>query len=154
MAYDTFGETIHALRLTPELLAVAVKNLTPEQAKKQPAEGEWSVLEVVCHLRDVEEVSYGRFRAIRDSDNPVVYGADANALAIQNNYRADDLHKALAAFSEKRATLVAELAALSPEQWLREGRHVSNGPLSILNNSLHAAWHDVNHLGQIARQLP
>jgi hypothetical protein len=154
MGYDTLGETIDALRLTPELLTLTVTNLTPVQARKQPAPGEWSVVEVVCHLRDVEEVSLNRFRTLRDVDDATVFGADANALARERNYIADNLHKALAAFTELRATHLAELRALQPEQWERTGRHVSNGPISILNNTLHAAWHDTNHLAQIARQLP
>lgn len=154
MGYNTVREAIDALRLTPELLAILVRNLTPEQARWQPAEGEWSVLEVVCHLRDVEDVSSTRFRAIRDQDNPVVVGADALQLARDNNYLADDLQKALAEFTEKRAATVAELSALTPEQWERTGRHASLGSLSILNNTLHAVWHDANHLAQIARLLP
>jgi len=154
MGYDTLGETVNALRLTPELLAIVVHKLTAEEVRRQPAEGEWSVLEVICHLRDIEEVSLGRFRAIRDSDDAVVAGADANALARAGNYLADDPVRALAAFSEKRTAHVAELRALQPEQWERTGRHVSNGPISILNNSVHATWHDTNHLAQIARLLP
>jgi hypothetical protein len=154
MGYDTHGETIDALRLTPELLAIAVRHLTPEQARWQPAAGEWSVVEVICHLRDIEEVSANRFRAIRDHDDAVVAGADALKLAREGNYTAADLQQALAAFTEKRAAHVAELKALTPEQWERTGRHLTNGPISILNNTLHAAWHDTNHLAQIARLLP
>lgn len=154
MGYNIIAETIDSLRLTPELLAIYVRGLSAEQAKKQPAEGEWSVLEVVCHLRDVEEVSYKRFQAIRDTENPTVYGADANALAIEKKYREDDLQKALAEFAAKRAVLVEELKALTPEQWERTGQHASAGTLSILNNTQHLAWHDINHLAQLARQLP
>lgn len=71
MGYDIHREVIDSLRLTPELLAIAVRNLTPEQARWQPAAGRWSVLEVICHLRDVEEVSSDRFRSLRDVDDAV-----------------------------------------------------------------------------------
>jgi hypothetical protein len=154
MGFDTTGETIDALRLAPEYLANMVRDLTPEQVRKQPAPGEWSILEVICHLRDIEDVAANRFRAIRDQDDAVVAGADADALAREGNYIAADLQQALAAFTEKRAAHVAELHALQPEQWQRMGRHVKNGPISILNNTLHSAWHDTNHLAQIVRLLP
>jgi hypothetical protein len=154
MGFDTTGEAIDALRLMPELLAITVRHLTPEQVRKQPAKEEWSILEVVCHLRDIEEVCYNRFVALRDVDDAVVKGANALALAEAGNYLADDLDRALAAFSEKRQKHLADLRALTPEQWERTGRHVTNGPISILNNTLHAAWHDTNHLAQIARLLP
>ncbi len=154
MGYNTLSETIDALRLTPELLALAVRDLTPEQAKTPPAEGEWSVVEVICHLRDVEEIAYHRFRALRDVENATVAGADADAMARERNYIADDLHKALSAFTQTHALHVAELTALQPDQWQRTGTHQSNGPISILNHSLHSAWHDTNHLAQITRQLP
>jgi hypothetical protein len=154
MGFNTLSETVDAMRLTPEILSCTIRNLTPEQVRKQPAAGEWSILEVICHLRDIEEISLNRFRAIRDTDDAVVKGGDANELARLGNYLADDPARALAAFSEKRMAHFAELKALTPEQWERTGRHASLGPLSILNNSLHAAWHDTNHLAQIARLLP
>ena len=154
MGFNTLNETADAMRLAPEILSHTVQNLTPEQLRKQPAPGEWSILEVICHLRDIEEVSLNRFRAIRDTDDAAVKGADANELARIGNYLADDPARALAAFTEKRLTHVAELKALTPEQWERTGRHATLGSLSILNNALHATWHDTNHLGQIARLLP
>jgi hypothetical protein len=112
------------------------------------------VLEVVCHLRDVEEVSAGRFRKLRDEENATVAGADALALARERHYLGDDLQRALAKFTELRAAHVAELSALTSDQWKRTGTHVSNGQITIFNNTVHAAWHDTNHLAQIARLLP
>ena len=73
---------------------------------------------------------------------------------LETSLYADDLDRALAAFTEKRQKHLVDLRALTPEQWERTGRHVTNGPISILNNTLHAAWHDTNHLAQIARLLP
>ena len=44
----------------------------------RPAEKEWNLVEVMCHLRDVElEVHQPRFRAILVNDNPFIAGVDA-----------------------------------------------------------------------------
>ena len=73
--------------------------------------------------------------------------------ARERSYAADDLRAALAAFLRFRAEHLAALEALRPEQWEREGRHSAHGPVTILNHTLHSAWHDAVHVAQIARQL-
>lgn len=153
--YDSAKEAIESLRLTPEVLAKLLQPLTPEQARTAPDQaGGWSVVEIVSHLRDTEERVVARLRILRDDPEPVIAGFDQEALAREGEYRTNDLAATLATFAELRATHLAELATLQPIQWERIGQHVSNGPVTILNHTLHAVWHDSIHLAQIVRQLP
>ena len=153
--YNTATEALESLRLTPEVLTKILHHITPAQARTKPDQrGGWSVIEVVSHLRDTEERVIARLRMLRDEARPVIAGFDQEALAREGKYGANDLHVTLAAFAALRATHVAELTALQPEQWERTGRHITNGAVSILNHTLHAVWHDTIHLAQIVRQLP
>jgi hypothetical protein len=152
--YDSNRELIEALRATPDVLAALLRGVS--QAQAQAARGgdeNWSVVEVVCHLRDAEAHALNRMRAIRDQDNPAISGYDQEALAREHNYAASDLAEALDAFLARRAEHLADLAALSPAQWERQGQHTQHGPVTIQNHTLHTAWHDAVHLAQIARQL-
>lgn len=152
--YDTARETIEMLEVAPAVLARLLEGVT--QARAESARGGdegWSVVEVVCHLRDAEEIGFERMRVLRDAADPAIDGFDQLALARERGYASADLRATLAEFVAHRAQHVAALRALTPEQWQRAGLHRANGPLTLLNHALHMAWHDAVHLAQIARQL-
>lgn len=152
--YGSTHELIESLQATPDVLHTLLQDVTPVQAQAARGGDEgWSVVEVVCHLRDAEEYALGRMRALRDHEMPVIAGFDQEAWARERNYAAADLHEAFTAWLHFREQHVAELAALTPEQWQRSGQHVQHGPVTILNHRLHVVWHDAVHTAQIARQL-
>src|SRR5688572_11552596 len=92
-------DLLDALEATPEVLAGLVDGLSQEQAQAAAGGDEnWSVVEVICHLRDAEEINVGRIKAMRDEDSPLIVGYDQEALARERNYRETDLQVALAAF--------------------------------------------------------
>src|SRR5690606_23761781 len=98
--YDETRELVDALRVTPETLAGLLRDVTPERARAaRGGDEDWSVVEVMCHMRDTEEQALGRMRALRDMPDPVVGGFDQMALARERSYATDDLHAALAAFA-------------------------------------------------------
>lgn len=152
--YDTTSELIGLLRATPEVLEGLLRAVTPERARAaRGGDEDWSVVEVVCHLRDATERAIERTRALRDEENPVIHGYDQEAWARERNYAAADLSDAFAAFVRFRAQHVADLEALRPEQWQRTGRHAEIGDVTIMSHTIHIANHDAVHLAQIARQL-
>ncbi len=152
--YNIYADLVDALRATPEILSGLLHNCSQEQAQAACGGDEgWSVVAVICHLRDAEERALERDRLLRDQDNPLILGYDQEELARAGNYAAADLREALASFIRLRAAHVAELAALTPEQWQRSGKHSDLGPMTISAHMAHMASHDAVHCAQIARQL-
>jgi hypothetical protein len=152
--YDTAREAIEALGATPEVLARLLRDVSDAQARAARGGDEgWSVVEVVCHMRDAEEIGFQRMQALRDAAKPVIAGFDQAALARDRNYAAADLRSALEEFRDCRAAHVAALRELRAAQWERIGQHSAHGPVTILNHTLHTLWHDAIHLAQLARQL-
>ena len=152
--YDIPRDLLDAFRATPDTLAALLRGCTQEQAQAARGGDEnWSVVEVVCHLRDAEERGLTRTRAMRDADDPFLPGYDQEAWASERNYAAADLRAAFAAFLRLRAQHVAELAALPPAAWERTGRHEEQGRITITAHTLHLVAHDAIHAAQIARQL-
>jgi hypothetical protein len=151
---DVSQDLLDALRAAPEVLEGLLDGCTQEQANAARGGDEgWSVVEVVCHLRDAEERALERMRLMRDEDNPVITAYNQEAWAKERNYAATDLREALAAFNRFRAQHIAELAQLSPQQWERSGQHEERGNMTISSHTLHMAAHDAIHAAQIARQL-
>jgi hypothetical protein len=152
--YNTTQEVIDSYRAAPEIYTALLADCTQEQAQAARGGDEgWSVVEVMCHMRDAEEVALMRMRAMRDNDNPRVAGYDQEAWARERNYAASDLQEALDAFLKLRAQHVTELEALSKEDWERPGEHSEYGRITLMGHALHMAYHDVAHAAQIARQL-
>src|SRR5512133_3265395 len=88
---DQHQELIEALKSTPETLKGLLSQVPVEQARSAKGGDEnWSVVEVICHLRDAEEISLGRVQTIRDQDCPRIASYDQEVLAHERNYREDD----------------------------------------------------------------
>ena len=152
--YDTARDLIDALAAAPDALEGALVGVDGDLARRAHGGDEgWSVVEVVCHLRDAEERAAERMRAIRDETDPWLSGYDQDAWAIERGYAGDDMRTALAAFARHRAAHVAELRALLADAWARAGTHEESGRITIENQAIHIATHDVQHLAQIARAL-
>ena len=152
--YDLNRDLLDALKATPEALTSLLAGVSEAQARSAKGGDEnWSVVEVVCHLRDAEEISLQRTEAMCDQDNPLIAGYDQEALARERNYREADLRSALAGFISFRQRHIVALSALTAEQWERSGQHNEIGQITIFAYALHKASHDAIHCAQIARQL-
>ena len=152
--YDTTRDLLDAFRATPETLQRLLHGVSDNQARiARGGDENWSVIEVLCHLRDAEERGLERMRAMRDTDNPRLAGHDQAQGAIERNYSAARLPDALSEFVRLRALHAAELTALPAVDWQRTGQHAEMGTITITSHALHLVSHDAIHLAQIARQL-
>ncbi len=151
---DQHLELIEALGATPETLRGLLRGVSLEQARSaKGGDEDWSVVEVICHLRDAEEITLGRVQAIRDQDRPHIASYDQEVLARERNYRQADPYAALEAFAGFRARHLAVLSALPLEGWERRGIFEASGPMTIRVHIIHKLYHDTIHCAQIARQL-
>lgn len=152
--YGSREDVLDAVAATGTILQALLERCSREGAGvRRAGEREWSVLEIVCHLRDAEEHAVQRLRAMRDEDSPLITAYDQDAWARDRRYAADDLRTAFARFLTFRDLYLAELARLSLEQWERPGRHETQGPMTIRTHALHMIAHDLVHTAQIGRQL-
>jgi hypothetical protein len=152
--YDTNGDLLDGLRSGPDIFRALLEGCTQEDAlKARGGDENWSVVEVLCHLRDAEERSLERVRAMRDEENPFLAAYDQDVWAEERDYATQDLRATLDAFLRFREAHVADLAALPPEGWERNGQHEEYGNITISAHTLHILSHDAIHAAQIARQL-
>ena len=92
--YDLQHDLLEAYQTTSEILNGLLDGIGAEEARSARGGDEnWSVVEVLCHLRDAEEFFIKRFQAMRDQDNPVITGYDQEALARDRNYKDADLRR-------------------------------------------------------------
>ncbi|MGI8586809.1 MAG: DinB family protein [Chloroflexia bacterium] len=152
--YDTAKDLLDALRATPDTIGALLAGCTEEEAREARGGDEnWSVVEVVCHLRDAQERAIERMRAMRDEEDPVLPSYDQEQWARERNYATASLAEAWASFLALQAAFVTDLEALPPSAWERTGRHEEQGRITISSHALHIISHDAAHTAQIARQL-
>ena len=149
-------ELLDTYRATPTTLRALLRQVEADEASARVGgsdEQVWSVVEIVCHLRDAEGHTLERVRAMRDEDHPILAAWDQEVLAEESGYRDQSLADAFAEFERLRAEQTALLADLSAEQWQRPGLHEEDGPMTIESLTAHMAAHDAIHLAQISRRI-
>jgi FMN phosphatase YigB (HAD superfamily) len=138
------------LRATPAALQNITDNLPRVAWSKRPFPDEWSLTEILCHLRDVElEVNLPRLERLVAEVNPFIAGQDTDRWAEERFYLHQDGQAALGRFAGARKSLLAMLAALAPEDWLRTARHTIFGPTDLKELAGIIAAHDRLHIQQI-----
>jgi uncharacterized damage-inducible protein DinB len=113
----------------------------------------WTILEVVCHLRDYDGYFLERGQLMLASDHPTYPVYDHLALVVDHAYNEQDLKQVFATLSASRDRFVAFFNNLTEEQWQRTGNHVEHGCYTIEALAAHVSWHDANHLEQITRLI-
>lgn len=167
------GVRLERLRATPAELGGLLAGRAPAALSRRPDPASWSATEIVCHLRDVEELFLVRFQTILADDDPQILtlGATPEALARwgigaaighpldpdrwaeERQYARHDSTDALAAFVRRRRETIALLDGLTAAQWRRGGIHQARGRMEMGEWVAGLAGHDDNHLEQIKRAL-
>ncbi|MBZ5535823.1 MAG: DinB family protein [Acidobacteriia bacterium] len=139
------------VKQTPERLTASLKGIPRRLLLWTPSPGKWSILEIVCHMRDMERDAYlARYRRILDEENPLLKNIDGDAYALELEYRRMKLSDVLRDWKQLRKETLKLLKSIKEEQWLRAGVHETDGPLSletVLRRQ--AIGNDEAHLGQI-----
>ena len=143
----------HSCKLLGHILA----EVTQKQAQtiRDGADG-WSVLEILCHLRDYQAIFAERIRRILDEDMPIFRLYDESArlgLVAENDYANQNLRAVFADFAATRRQMIDLLASLDEDQWRREGRFAVDDVVDLTMPVAHTLLHDADHTEQIARIL-
>jgi hypothetical protein len=144
---ERLGTTVPTLdRLTADLGL--------EDWRFQPGSGEWSVTEIVCHLRDVDrEVHIPRLQSLLIEEEPFMPGVVSDDWAIERGYRAQDGQRALAELATARAELLSLIPGADDGAWQRRGRHTFFGPTSFWELVCLILEHDELHIEQVRDTL-
>ena len=141
------------LTRTADDLAAAIRSRSEEVLSRRPDAKNWAAKEVVCHLRDTEELFMERFQMILAMNDPKLSGLNPDRWAEERQYLRNDVGAALAAFRKRREESLEWLGKLPAEGWQRGGMHATRGKVTIEDFVTLMAWHDDNHLDQLGRAL-
>jgi hypothetical protein len=152
---QSLEQRLDRMSRTADDLAGEIRGQTEAVLVRRPDGKNWAANEVICHLRDIEEVYFVRFHAMLANDDPKLYAdpSAADRFAEDRQYLRNDAVQALASFRRRREESLALLRTLTPEQLQRGCLHPSRGRITIDGIVTMLAWHDDNHLDQLRRAL-
>ncbi len=123
-----------------------------EEAAWQPEPGQWSLLQIVCHLLDEEREDFrARLRHVLEQPQLPMPSIDAQAWVQERAYQEQSFDTVLSQFLEERAQSVMWLQGLGDAPWDQAYVHPVRGPLPA--SLFLANWlaHDYHHIRQINR---
>ena len=145
---------IESLERFGRSLPTVVERVSATDAKWKPADGAWSILEIVTHLCD-EEVEDFRTRVRMILENPKKDWPEIHPSqwAIDRKYNEGDLRKVVDRFVRERTASIGWLKSLNDPDWSIAR---ANPKFRLIRaGDLLTSWaaHDALHLRQIAKRL-
>ncbi len=148
-------KALRGLPQSPTILKALLASVSQQQAI-QATDGEdgWSVLYIICHLRDYEDIFGERIRWLLEQDEPTYpFPLNNDELIEVNQYGVQDLQLTFGAYIDKRRALINRLKTLTPEQWERSGTFPTGNRVTVVEMAVNIILHDHNHIEQIVRAL-
>jgi ribosomal protein S18 acetylase RimI-like enzyme len=146
------GQTaaVETMAATPRRLAAAAAAVGPVAIGRAPAQGEWSIADVIGHVRAADAIVSPRIIQLLVRDDPPVITFDERAWQRVVARAAVAPLDALDLLGRQRAELVALLRTLAPEEWARSSLHPEHGRMSVAAIVAMIAAHEDEHCRQAA----
>lgn len=150
----TIDQVLTRLQEQPDAIAALTEGLPPARLHRAERPGEWSVNDVLAHLRSCADM-WGKYIAlIIAEDRPTFQAMNPTTWIKSTNYPELEFAPSFQAFRKKRAELLASLRPLPKAAWSR-GAMVTGGgrprERTVLEYGRWLANHERTHVKQIER---
>jgi DinB family protein len=136
----------------PLTLAALTAGLSEEQLRWSPGKKEWSIVEVLAHLRACTEIWSFSMYAMLAEDKPVFPLLDERRWAKAARYATFDFQPSFQLFCLQRQELIAVLKPLDIETWARSA-NIEGRNHTVFSQARRMALHETEHLDQIQALL-
>ena len=140
-------DIIEGLKAMPNNVEAEVEGLSDAALRYRPREGEWSIKEIVGHLRDGAEVWHGRLYQVWAQNDPQFVSYDQDAYVRDRGYQDANVATVLAEMRRFRGETVDLLA--HAVDWTRLGQWPGVGRRSLKQLAEALLDAEKDHLGQI-----
>lgn len=145
---------LERLRAVQGRYAEAVDGADDDALHHRPAAGEWSAVEVIAHIGDLDLFNRTqRYNAILMEDQPQLPAYDPDLRIAEGQYGDMTTLDALAFLKRERDSILMLFEGLRPHEWARVGMHPERGPQTLFQLASGLPGHDEMHLGQVAAAM-
>ena len=150
----TIDQVLTQLQDQPEAIAALTAGLPRARLHSPPSRGEWSVNDVLAHLRSCADM-WGKYIAlIIAEDHPTYRAMNPTTWIKSTNYPELEFAPSLRAFTKQRAELLALLRPLPEAAWSRSATVTGAGRPRERTALEYARWlanHEQSHVKHVAR---
>jgi hypothetical protein len=155
-ALEPVIESMESLRSvlmsTPAALSSIMHSTSSPDAR--PAQGEWALVEILCHFRDTEkEIHFEHITKALNDDDPFLSSPDTHDWADRRGYLKQNPYEALADFTNTRLQILKVINEIKPVDLDRRSRHAVFGPTTLKELIEFMVEHDRLHLNQVWKLL-
>ena len=151
MSDGEFENVVRFLEETPASIRQLADALPKQDLRWKPSADEFSVVEQVCHLRDLEREGYSvRIRKMLAENQPILPDFDGSRIARERNYNNQDFESACQEFALARAENVRLMKTLSPDQLKRSGALEGVGVITVEKLFHLMREHDQSHRKELS----
>jgi hypothetical protein len=147
-----FHDNVRRLVEFPHQLTQVVQALTEAQMRFKPA-NEWSVIENIGHLIDIDELYVGRVDRILAEERPEFPRFEPDPIVVAKGYQQMNGHDVLQQFIATRQATIDGLSTIEPDELDRAGMHAVYGEMTLRRLVEQLANHDQKHMVQIHETL-
>ncbi|MBL8101475.1 MAG: DinB family protein, partial [Anaerolineales bacterium] len=148
-SFKSIESILSLITATPAALNGMLHGLDSAAWSHKTAHDDWSLTELICHLRDTErEIHHMQIALFKEQSEPFIPRPDTSVWASQRDYLKEDGALALKEFNEARRETVNLLRSIAVEDWERKARHAIFGPTNFLEVISFFADHDRMHIQQ------
>lgn len=142
--------------LTKNSLQIAeyTADLTSDQLHRHPDQEEWSISDILAHLRSCSDMWGNAIETIITHDQPTIKAINPRTWIKQTDYLEQPFQKSLQAFTRQRTKLLATLNTLPHKSWSRSATVTGAGKplkLTVFSYAERLATHERSHVKQIKR---
>jgi hypothetical protein len=140
---------LHVAQLadTPTTIRKIIASLSADDLKWSPSPKDWSVVEVLAHLRACADAWSYSIYAMLTENQPVVPLIDERRWAKTLGYATLSFEESMNVFTIQREDLLRVLRSLDTEQWERTCQIVGRNH-SVFSQTRRMALHEVEHYQQ------
>jgi uncharacterized damage-inducible protein DinB len=146
-------DPLDVLAHTPRVIEERLKGIDESLLSTRPAEGAWSVKEILGHLGDGEWTYGYRMRMMLTHDAPEIAGYDQDAMVAGLAHNDRPLSMLLEELRRLRGLNLDLYLRTKGPAWERCGLHAERGAESVALSIELLAGHDLRHRAQIERTL-
>jgi hypothetical protein len=157
--YDTpltIDQVLTSLTEQPKAIAALTSGLPRARLHRSPSRGEWSLNDVLAHLRSCADMWGTYIATIIAEDRPTIRAMNPTTWIKYTNYPELEFVPSLRAFAKQRAELLALLRPLPRAGWSRGATVTGAGKpreRTVMEYAQRLANHERSHLKHITRMV-
>jgi predicted Zn-ribbon and HTH transcriptional regulator len=142
-------EATNWLGTTPDDVMRLIDGIVEDDLTREVVEGEWSIRDLLAHLRDAQGVLDFRVNLLLEEDKPPIESKAVFEWAKDGSESPETSMEIFDTYHNSRRKTLETLRRIPLEDWWREGRHEEFGTISIKQQASYFATHELTHLPQI-----